>query len=331
MRKFLLTAFIALALQAFLGLPALAGDDACLRRTVSVTAADRDWAPILGLRAEDFHGEFRGKPVKILSIVPDEHPHRIVIALDASGTMSGAREWEFARRLASHLAESDLKEASYGLLVFNDKVQEQIDFSHGAGAVAKRLQEIQADPGFRKTMVHGKTALWDALASGSKVFQNSDSGNFFYVITDGRDNASHTKPEAARQILAVSRARMFVVLIADPLLENRLKTPEEEWGPRDLSEMARATGGATFGPLTLDGSGRAYATGDVNRKSVTFEDIDRSYKTMVSEYRMEIELPGTTDKWQDWKLEITKEKQKQFKDSQLGYTRDLAPCSESLK
>src|SRR5437879_13301245 len=88
MRKFLLTACLALTAATILGLPSWAGDDACLHRTVSLTAADRELAPIPDVKPEDFRGEFRGKPVKIRSIVADERPHRIVFIHDASGMSS---------------------------------------------------------------------------------------------------------------------------------------------------------------------------------------------------------------------------------------------------
>src|SRR5215831_8777634 len=122
MRKFVLTACLALSAAAILGLPSWATDDACLRRTVSVTAADRNWAPILDLKAD----EFRGKPVKILSIVLENRPHRIVIALDASGSLgpgTGPSDWPLVLQMGSDLVQSGLTQTRFVVLIFSEKVQ----------------------------------------------------------------------------------------------------------------------------------------------------------------------------------------------------------------
>ncbi len=268
MRKFLLTACSALTAAAILGLPSWARDDACLYRTVSLTAADRELAPIPDLKPEDFRGEFRGKPVKIRSIVADERPHRIVIILDASGsigppppTTPGRSAWSLERQLASHLVEIRPRETTFALLIFNDKVITSTDI---------------------------------------------------------------------RRRLAASNSRVFVSLMVSSA-GNRNRTPEELNGPEEMSKIAHATGGAIFGPVAQGSSGPVLLVTDSNQNLTISSGLRNFYKTMLGGYRIEIELPSPVDKWREWKLELTKEKQKQFKDSQLGYTRDLEPCTELPK
>jgi hypothetical protein len=98
-----------------------------------------------------------------------------------------------------------------------------------------------------------------------------------------------------------------------------------------MSRMAHATGGAVFGGVTKTRSGLVLLGGNYDRKLTFSTLLDHFYQTMVSGHRMEIELPGGVDKWSEWKLELSKEKQREFKDFQLGYTRDLPPCTESRK
>jgi len=330
MRKFVLTACLALSAAAILGLPSWATDDACLRRTVSVTAADRNWAPILDLKAGDLQGEFRGKPVKILSIVLENRPHRIVIALDASGSLgpgTGPSDWPLVLQMGSDLVQSGLTQTRFVVLIFNEKVQEQIDFSHGSAGVIQRLQQIAADS---KYQVRGRTALWDTALVGFNLLRNPTSGDALYLITDGGENASKASSSDVRRRLAASGSRVFVALVAFTEIGSRNRTPEElkgHAGPAEAKEVAQATGGALFGPVS-EGPTGPYI---LFRNFPVSEGLSHFYKSILSGYRMEIELPVAVDKWREWKLELTKEKQKQFKDSELGYARDLEPCRELPK
>jgi len=67
------------------------------------------------LTPSDFEAKFYGQPVKILSIVPDDLPHRVVILLDASGNM--AHVWKPALAAASDLAETPLPNVQVALIV----------------------------------------------------------------------------------------------------------------------------------------------------------------------------------------------------------------------
>jgi hypothetical protein len=138
MSKLLFVVSLTLALLAILRVPGWADDDSCLHRIVSVSVADRNWAPISDLKPEDFRGEFRGKPVKILSVVPDNGPHRIVIVLDASGSigpqqtgMSGQSNWPVARQMASHLAEIRPRETSFACSFLMIRCENKLIFRKG--------------------------------------------------------------------------------------------------------------------------------------------------------------------------------------------------------
>src|SRR5260370_32896579 len=102
------TTVIALAGFALVRSPcALAQNESCLRRTVSVAVADRNWAPIPDLKPVDFRAEYRGKPVKILSVVPDNRPNRIVMRIEMPNTAtSGA--CAFLRRNPAKQLESSV-------------------------------------------------------------------------------------------------------------------------------------------------------------------------------------------------------------------------------
>ncbi len=326
-----------LALPAILLQASLASDESCLRRSVSVTVADRNWAPVPGLQPADFRAEFRGKPINILSVIPDNGPHRIVIILDASGsigqpptTMPGQNNWPLERQMASHLVEIRPRETTFALLIFNDKVIDQIDFSQGPEAVVEKLRQIGADSNYQKAHVKGRTALWDTVLVGLGLLHDPTSADAVYLITDGGEDASRATSTDVRRRLAPSSSRVFVSLMVSSA-GNRNRTPKELNGPEEMSKIAHATGGAIFGPVAQGSAGPVLLLADSNQNLTISTGLRNFYQTMLGGYRMEIELPSLVDEWRELKLELSKEKQLQFKDSQIGYTRDLAPCIELSK
>jgi hypothetical protein len=68
--------------------PAVAQEDQCSQRKLTIYVQDSLGKPISGLTPADFESQFRGKPVKIVSVIPDQRTHRIVILLDASMILS---------------------------------------------------------------------------------------------------------------------------------------------------------------------------------------------------------------------------------------------------
>jgi hypothetical protein len=197
--------------------------------------------------------------------------------------------------------------------------------------VAQRLQPIGADPNYQKAYVKGRTALWDTVLIGVGLLQDPTSADVLYLITDGGEDASRATATDARHRLAESSSRVFVSLIAPPPVGNRNRTPEEANGPEEMSKIAHATGGAIFGPITQGNSGPVLLASDSSQNLTIYAALRHFYEAMLGGYRMKVELPTVVDKWREWKLELSRERQRQFQDSELGYTRDLAPCSELPK
>ncbi|PYT66099.1 MAG: hypothetical protein DMG39_27505 [Acidobacteria bacterium] len=99
-------------------------------------------------------------------------PHRIAVLLDTSGAVLGqpdAEEWVAANTIALHIAQAPPQNSSLALLLFSDKVNEQLDFSKGALAVAKRLAEIRGNEAYAQEYLHGKTAPRDAILSAMRL------------------------------------------------------------------------------------------------------------------------------------------------------------------
>jgi hypothetical protein len=305
----------------------------CSRRTIWVSAIDRNWAQIPDLRADEFEGEFHRKAVKILGVAPNNQKPRVIMLLDASGSVgkdsSQPEAWRLGLALASDLVEARMGGMELALVIFNDKIVEKMDFGSGEEKIALRLRQIAADPEYEKTNVKGRTALWDAAATALGMLGRNGDG-VIYAITDGGDNHSIVKQDELRRRLTLSGTRLFSSLITSNS-GNRSRPPEEIEGPEALAEVAFETGGAVFGPVVQTNWGLALTGSAVNvdRKITMRAAVTNFYNTILHGYRLEIELPRTQDRWSQWKLNLAKPTRARLKYFQLGFARDIPPCGAS--
>jgi hypothetical protein len=291
-----------------------------------VTVMNSAGDPILGFAPADFQAKFRGKPAKILSIVRDERPRRIVILLDTSGSMVGeprGSKWEIARAIAAYLVDAHLPNTSLALLFFSDQVHEQIGFSDGSPAAAKRLLDISANSDYVKKNVLGTTALYDAVLAALHLLDAPGFSDSIYLISDGGDNKSRSNKRDVGRALVSSGVRLHASLFAPTNNRN----PEELVGLKDISEMATATGGiilATVGEWTPGGT--SFDLRPQQRQALS-AGLLVLYADILGDVRVELELPETPNKWSKWSLELSHEMQKQFRHASIAYPRELAPCS----
>src|SRR3989442_10177903 len=224
-------------------LEALAQETPCLRRTVmaSVTLAGQ---PVASVPTSSFKGEFRGKPVRILSATSDLGPRRIVVLLDASASMAGEtkRKWDLVLRAATDVAAHAPPDSSVALLVFNDKVKQEVDFSAGPKAVLERIAQVR-EGRTPDRLPAGRTPLRDAVLEGLKLLKPATPGDVIYVITDGGDNASKSSPVAVEEALVSAGIRLFSFLVVD--YSGHRIAPEEEAARHDFLQLVQATGGTT--------------------------------------------------------------------------------------
>jgi uncharacterized protein with von Willebrand factor type A (vWA) domain len=188
-----------------------------LQRTLPIAVLDSHEHVIYGLAPSDFSIKARGQPARVLSISPDNRPHRIVVLLDESGSMASSldgRAWEVAREIALHIAQSNLENTSLALMIFSDKVHEQIGFSQDNTAVLARLQEIGADPSYVRKNLRGQTATYDAILSAVRLLDFSDSSNSIYLISDGDENRSQSKFGDVNNALGTRNVRLHLTLLA---------------------------------------------------------------------------------------------------------------------
>lgn len=290
-------------------------ESSCLRRVLPLTATDPQGTVIEGLRATDFEANYGGGQVNILSIRPDDRPHRIVILLDASGSM--APNWRGAVALASRFAESHLPNLKTALVVFRAKVEETVDFHQGQNAVAERLRQIQ--PMTPKQSSTANTALYDALLFGLQLLETPTSADSLYLISDGGENASHAQVEEVTHRLTSSGVRLYVSFVVSNL-HFRNRTREEVAGPEIISDLVRKTGGVINVPFGPDVPTKPEAIDLVVQKA------GGPYREMFQNYRMELELPAPLKRPKGWKLNPSGAIAARLKKAAISYPTELASC-----
>lgn len=310
-------------------MPSAAQDSSCAQRTVSLNIIDRQRRLIRLSDPAYFDGKFGGRPVKIVSIKPDERPHRIVILLDSSGSMLGqppGRKWQAAMFSAAHIAKANLSNTSLSLLIFSNKVDEQIDFSQGAKAIAKRLSEIGSDSSYAKKHIRSTTALRDVVSSAQSLLGDPGFVDSIYIITDGGDNRSHTRLGDLRKALVGKGVRLFVTLVSSEIRDMRLP-PEEQNGPSELADLAADTGGFVLGPLGVSPLGKvSYELTEKERQGIAI-GLDGLYMAMIRNDLVAVDFPLTVKKWSKWSLTLSPREKASHKDWLLIYPRELAPCA----
>ena len=146
-----------------------AEDGGCAERTVIVSASDSNGKAIpFTLQSADIHGKINGKPVQILGVTKPTNTERVVIVLDASGSMSS--KWQRAVEFAVEIVQESPSSAEFALVIFADNELRTVEFGKTG---PEFITEIMS---FKNVKPYGHTALRDGLSRIGSVSM-SDRGS----------------------------------------------------------------------------------------------------------------------------------------------------------
>ena len=302
-------------MNAIFQVPVSAQQGSCLHRILPLTVEDSQGLPIEGLRVEDIEAKLQGGPTKILSVTPDDRAHRIVMLVDVSGSTTG--KWRQVLTPASLLADTGMPNTQLALLLFKDKIEEQIGFSQGQRAIAERLRQMRSGTAM---VPGGRSALYDSLLVGLQLLETPTSADSLYLISDGADNASRAHIDELTKRLSSSGVRLFVSLAVGEY-GNRYPTPEEQYGPANMSDLAKRTGGDIHTPF-----GQHFPT-KPEEAARSQQAILRFQKGMLENYRIELELPARLDKPRRLEVKLSEGSRVPWKGARLNYPTELASCN----
>src|SRR5260370_35905773 len=99
--------------------------------------------------------------------------------VDASGTM--ATKWQEVLAPASNLAVTTLPNTRMALLIFKDKIEEQVSFSQGQSAVSERLRQIRSIKNASGQVAGGRNSLFDLIHSRLQLQETLSSADSFHL------------------------------------------------------------------------------------------------------------------------------------------------------
>jgi hypothetical protein len=304
--------------------------DRCLRRSVQVSITDGAGKQVPGLQPSNFRAKYRGHAAQIISVNAVHASPRVLLVLDASGSMistEGSRspKWEFALAAAATSVKELPATSSVGLIVFKGPFELKINFTQERQGILHRLELLREG---EKALPKGpgRTPLWDEILAGLAMFGAPEPGDAIVAITDGGDNSSSNRPEKVERALLAAGVRLFALL--PPIAPGGLRsTPEEQGGPVDMQHRAETTGGDFMWLQNLD-------PGSVSLgRFPEFRNLRAALQFMCSRisesYRIDLELQEPVDKPRGWKLELVNVRPPHGQEFWMAYPHELMPCTDA--
>jgi Ca-activated chloride channel homolog len=200
-----------------------------------VTVSTKKRLYVGGLRQEAFRIFEEGHPQTIRLFTSEDAPVTVGLLIDSSGSMQGNRDL-VAAAAAAFVQSSNASDEVFAL-TFNDFVRSALPESAPFTSDPVALRDAL----FRGMSTRGRTALYDAIASGVDYFSRGRyERQVLVVVSDGGDNASHIGFEPILARIEASNVVVYAVGLIDPL--------EEDANPKRLKQLAQASGGAAYFP-----------------------------------------------------------------------------------
>jgi hypothetical protein len=296
-RAALLLCFSLLATPAAL----TAQSDVCTTRVFPVKVMTESGRIVWGLTTDNFELSGKHQHIKPTLVTPDATIGRLLLVLDASGSMVNSRDsWEFYIRRAAALVQSLPSNMPVGFVAFGKTVEAQFPISTDRDALMTELENLSN----RHNKLPGQagTALWDSLRNSLQLFGRIRVGDTIYVISDGVDNTSQTS--VSQFVRAALPARMFAMIPAGSVSGG--PTSEERAGPNQLMRAVRFLGGTS---VILRDTGTLFDRRDkIEREMLKSHDLPESLTNQTLQilftYLVEFQLPNSGAKISDWKLEL---------------------------
>ena len=196
----------------------------------SATAFDGKGRPVMDLRQDEFRVYEDGQALPLAHFHQGRGlPARILLLVDASGSMNDAWKVASARRAAGQVLDALGAEDQVALAGFDNRYWGIVAFTRDREAVRRGLADVTP---------FGSTALHDALDRAARDIATWGEGRrAVVVLTDGVDTSSQ---KTAEETIAQSRALdvpIYAVSVVSPLEDPRA---EAFLGERKQGEAAAA-------------------------------------------------------------------------------------------
>jgi len=287
----------------------------CRQRVVPIHVSTRDGAPPPNLSPAHFQAAFADKPVRVTAVSGLQQPQRLIVLLDASGSVRGGTTsgWDAIVQVAAQLLEK-LPPLEIGLALFSEEVEPVVGPTTDRERLLEEIERLRTGPREAERGRRQRTALWDSVLDSAEMFGPFRPGDVLYVITDGVDNFSETRPAAVTQALASSGIRLFAFAIANQGFA---------YGSGELERMVDDTGGVVAAGSATDWRAFRAAPGT----SPIGAALHAQHRQIVGFYRLEMEVAETVSRPQTWNLALTGLQESETQNLVLNYPPRLFPCN----
>ncbi|MFQ5739152.1 MAG: VWA domain-containing protein [Acidobacteriota bacterium] len=238
---------------------------------VPVSVFDSSGRPISDLKRQNFALLDEGEPRPIENFILDEAPLRVMLLLDASGSLR--EELQEIRQSAVQFGRAFSKEDRICAFSFSDELKKLQGWTNRWGTLKRSLRKLKR--GYR-------TALYDALHEAiSKEFRGIPGRQVIILLTDGLDNESTSSYESVVQELIRSNITLYIVSRTRLVNEKVKSSARVEFLNRVMKQvlddeddfvdvyfreketamkhLAETTGGTAFFPRALSELGSSYS------------------------------------------------------------------------
>jgi len=178
--------------------------------------------PVRGLIRDDFQVLDNGVPQQVTLISSEQLSLNVVLALDASASVTGERLTHLQAAGRALLRGLDKKDQA-ALLTFNNTVRLGSPLTGDVERVQRAIDQIAPD---------GNTVLFDATYAAMVLAESDVARNLLIVFTDGADTGSYLRREAV-----VDAARRSDVVAYGAVVAGRDR-------PKFLGDFVKQTGGS---------------------------------------------------------------------------------------
>ncbi len=291
----------------------------CLEETSLINVLSLDGRSVTGVDPSQLIGQYHGKRVRIISVTPDEHPRRVMILLDASGSMDSVHKFSFD--VADELLERLPSGTQVGYIVFGAKMKASPILTADRQSIRKQLALLSADRQMRKE-IRGATALFDAMQQAIEALGRPQEGDAFYVISDGEDNRSNLEWKKVRNQIITAHVRVFAMQI-------RWIGPDV---PENLDDLVASTGGfsilVALKRLRYEEKDYDEPLRDRNglptRRAI---EVALQARLITNANRLTVELAEPPRKFREWQLRFSEPALS--KHAVLVYQHMLPPCTST--
>lgn len=273
--------------------------DGCARRVVPISVVTADGKAVAGLQTTNFKASLRGTPVQILSAESYGKPPRIVLVIDASGSMSTDPQiWGLYLKMADHLLVNLPESTAVGLEVFASHIERTLPPTVDRNKLRAELKSLE----YISQLMPSKerqTSLWEAFEAAPRLLGAPEFGDVVLALTDAESNDSKSTFRNAANALRSNRVRLFWFFVEVPPGH----TPEQVGGRADFEDLVPDTGGAEVNVLPSKLNQQFPFVDRNGRDTEAGIRLQKLYQLMLNIYRLEIGFPTPLQKGAAWKLE----------------------------